>query len=104
MPESDVVFVCCELSRGGFSSERVFRLKTIGDKEFVGSAPIQYCQTKARAPLKPAEPEEGKSVPGFVAARVIRENGDDTVWLSFPDGSVAQVSKELIQQQIRDKK
>jgi hypothetical protein len=28
---------------------------------------------------------------------VIRENGDENVWITFPDGSVAQVSKELIE-------
>jgi len=96
IPESDLVFVRCELSRSGFSSERVFRLIAAGEKEFVGSAPVQYCRTKAEKLLKPDEPQEGKRIPGWVAARVIRKNGDGSRWLSFPDGSIAQVPEGLI--------
>jgi hypothetical protein len=101
MPESDLVFIRCQLSRGGFSSERVFRLDLGKDdqgkgKVFLGSAPVQYCQTEAGKPLKPDEPPPGKRIPGQVAARIVRENQDQTVWLSFPDGSVTQVPVPLL--------
>lgn len=100
MPESDVVFVECQLSRSGFSSERVFRLETTTPgEEFIGTAPVQYCRTKAKKLLSPDEPEERKPIKGLVEARVIRKEPDSSVWLYFPDGSVAQVSEKLLSEQ-----
>jgi hypothetical protein len=101
MPESDLVYVPCEISRGGFSSERVFRvdLGTNADgsrKTFLGSAPLPYCRTSSGKPLGPDEPPPGKRIPGFVAARVIRKE-NETAWLSFPDGSVAQVPEKIVE-------
>jgi hypothetical protein len=96
MPMSDPVYVRCQLSRGGFSSERVFRLTAAGGEEFVGSAPLPYCQTAGGKPLTPEQPPEGVRMHGRVAARVIRRDSDGSAWLSFPDGSVAQVWEELV--------
>jgi hypothetical protein len=96
MPTGELVYVRCHFTRGGFSSERVFRLTTARDEEFVGSAPLKYCQTAGGQPLSPEQPAEGARVAGRVAARVIRSEPDGSAWLSFPDGSVAQVSEESV--------
>jgi hypothetical protein len=91
MSTNDLVYVRCQLSRGGFSSERVFRLASLREEEFVGSAPLKYCQTATGEPLDADQPPEGSRLPGRVAARIIRKDGEGGVWLSFPDGSIAQV-------------
>lgn len=89
------VAVTCQLSRGGFSEDRVFRVQLAGDKTHTGVAPRRYCLTAQGQRLKPEQPAEGKRLSGRVEAVVVREE-DDGVLLYFPDGSVAVVDRSLI--------
>jgi hypothetical protein len=90
-----MVLIQCELSRGGFSSERVFRIEAADGGTLVGVADLSYCYDRAGERLKPDQPAAGKRVHGLVSARVIREEGD-AVLLSVPDGSVASVLRGVI--------
>jgi hypothetical protein len=97
MAPGDLVLVRCELARGGFSSERVFRVKTLAGGTLAGVADLEYCFTAEKERLGADDPPAGKTVRGFVAARVIRpENG--SFLISVPDGSVASVQGNTLVQ------
>jgi hypothetical protein len=96
MSVNELVYVVCQLSRSGFPSERIFRVATVEGKEYIGSAPLKYCRTSKGEPLSSEKPGEGKREEGQVAARIIRINSGGSLWLSFPDGNIAQVSEGTV--------
>ncbi len=96
MPKIDEIGLHCLLSRGGFFSERVFRVPLADGKEqHVGATPAEYCFTPEGQPLALDKVEKGASVPGIVAARIVsQENG--TLWVSVPDGEVIPVGTDVV--------
>ena len=86
-----LIAIRCRISRGGFSSERVFRVTTPEKVEHVGAAPVEYFfdENQQGLPLEP--PPRGVSLPGLVAARVVEQN-HNTVLVSVPSGEVLRVA------------
>jgi len=94
MDRGSLILVRCEISRGGFPSEKVFRLTQSDGTVHIGAAPAGYFFTTAKKRFKPGEPaERGEWVPGFLAARVIQES-DGTLLVSVPLADVLSVKKE----------
>ena len=96
MPFAETFALRCQLSRGGFSSERVFRVRAVNGAQFIGVAPPEYCFTEQGKPIGPDEPAPGTSMPGLVTARKVRTAADGTLLVSVPDGSVVSVRPELL--------
>src|SRR5438034_7247352 len=95
-PES-LVAVRCRISRGGFSSERVFRVTVANGEEYIGAAPVDYFFDESKGPLPPEQPRErGSSVPGFVAGRVIEREPNGICVVSVPSGEVLRVGVDEI--------
>ncbi len=85
-----LVAVRCRISRGGFSSERVFRVTVAGGVEHVGAAPVEYFFDEQQRRLPPDQPPRGVTLQGFVAARVV-EQTNGTILVSVPSGEVLRV-------------
>lgn len=93
MPDANAIH--CQLSRGGFSGERVFRLDTAGN-EYVGAAPRHYCYTRQGKPLPDDQPAAGKAVAGLVLAQILRRD-DGTLLVYLPDGAVVSVRADQVE-------
>jgi hypothetical protein len=93
MPDMVEMAVHCQLSRGGFSSQRVFRVKTADNQTIAGVADLDYCYAEDTTPLDADQPPEGKRVAGLVAARIVAEEDKDKVLISVPDGKVLAVRR-----------
>jgi hypothetical protein len=84
----------CTISRGGFSDERVFEFDTDGGK-YRGVASRRHMWTLDRRPIEGGEPPIGKTMDGYVAARIIEtEGGRATV--SIPSGDVVTLPLEQL--------
>ncbi len=62
--------VPCKISRGVFSTERLFELKKI---KYSGFAPRHWCWNQEGHLLGKMEAADEKSVDGYVAARVVEK-------------------------------
>jgi hypothetical protein len=92
-----LVAVRCRISRGGFSSERVFRVLVDGGVEHVGAAPVEYFFDEQQRRLSSDQPQRGVTLLGFVAARVV-EQTNGAVFVSAPSGEVLRVgAAEIIE-------
>jgi len=83
----------CTLSMGGFSDERVFRIKLDDGETHIGACSRRYCYTRQLRPVGRTEPERGKQMEGLVAARLLRELEDAQLLFSVPDGEVVVVDR-----------
>jgi hypothetical protein len=93
MGKEQVVFVKCQLMRGGFPSQCIFVIESPGGR-LRGAAPIQYCYDGSRKRLK-SELALGEEVGGFVTGiEIHRESGIVRVYL--PDGELYEVSTDAI--------
>lgn len=84
----------CTLAPGGFTNERVFRVKLSTGSEHVGAISSIHCWTKTgdvRGPSIAAE----QSIEGRIAARVLLKSSD-TVHVSVPDGEVIEVPADQL--------
>jgi hypothetical protein len=85
-----LVAVRCRISRGGFSSERVFRVDIAGGVEHVAAGPVEYFFDENQQHLQGDQPPRGVTRAGYVTARVV-EQKNDTVLVSVPSGEVLWV-------------
>jgi hypothetical protein len=85
----------CDISRGGFSDERVFRI-SIGDHEYTGVASRQYFWTEAGEDLQEGEPPAGQVIAGLIATKIIEVQDDNRVLVSVPDGEVITVPVDAL--------
>jgi len=93
MDSDSLILVRCLISRGGFSSEKVFRVKLADGTEHIGAAPARYYFTVAGQPMAPDQPPQRlDQVEGFLTGRIIAEEGDD-ILVSVPLGEVLRVKK-----------
>jgi hypothetical protein len=73
LPANSRLIVRCRISRGGFSSERVFRVTLANKEQHIGAAPVEYFLTEKQSRLAPDQaPERGIQIKGFIEARLIR--------------------------------
>jgi hypothetical protein len=86
----------CSIQRGAFSDERIVSIPNPGGEAYVGIASRQYCWKENDTPLGETEPNEGETIEGKVAARVIKANGSGKVLVSIPDGEVIAVRPEQL--------
>jgi hypothetical protein len=89
--------VKCRVSRGGFSSERVFRVRLANGAEHVGAAPVDYFLTEQGERLSPDEPgQRGTQVAGWLVGRLVREEPGGNALVSVPSGEVLLLPGEAI--------
>jgi hypothetical protein len=97
MSSDQLIRLPCKITRGGFPSERVFRLLLADGSVHVGAAPIEYLFTADRTRLGPDVPtQKGVSIPGFVTARIVAVGPAETVLVSVPSGEVLRVNADAI--------
>jgi hypothetical protein len=85
--------IACMIERGGFTSERIFRLRLANGDELAGSAFVDHVLDENRRPLDNETSEYGQPMPGFVKCRMIREQ-DGGVLVEVPSADVIPVSAE----------
>jgi hypothetical protein len=88
MARDAAIALFCRINAGGFSGERLVQLTRADGTEQKALAPRHYCWTRDGRPLKPDEPELGRSIDGLVAARRLRDLPDGHVVVTTPDGEV----------------
>jgi hypothetical protein len=91
-----LVAVNCAISRGGFSSERVFRITLADGEEHVGAAPVQYFFDETATRLSPDKPLRGETLLGLVTGRVVDTEGQDVYLVSVPSGEVLRVNSNIV--------
>ena len=95
MAVEELVAVECKISRGGFSSERQFRI-ALSEGEHIGLAPVEYCYTRQGEPLGGQAPSRATPLDGLVAARVLEQDAAGKVLIYLPDGEVVSIDAALI--------
>jgi hypothetical protein len=93
--ERNMVAVECEISRGAFSGERVFRVSLPNRGEHIGAASVNYFRKDDDSGLASDEPRPGEQVKGRVAARIVQKMGD-RVLVYLPDGEVVHLKPNQI--------
>ena len=83
--------IACEISRGGFSDERVFKILA-GETRHSGVASRRHMWCSEGNPIEEGEPPLGETIRGFVAARVLKLLGNEVAIVSVPDGEVLKIS------------
>jgi hypothetical protein len=84
-------FIACKITRGGFSSERVFEIDVSG-RAVVGMAHVDFVRKDDGSPIGD-EPPPGATIEGYVQCRVIKRTGDDVVLVELPSGELVPVSE-----------
>lgn len=82
--------IACTISRGGFSDERIFRLNA-GGVDHEGLASRRHMWKADGSPIQEGEPPLGRTIKGFVAARLLELVDASTALVSLPDGETAKV-------------
>lgn len=95
MPAYPTVLIPARISRGGFASERTYRIETPDGKGCVGLAPWAYTFTAPNQRIE-EEPADGETINGFVQARVINGDPDGPAKVWLPDGEVCFVVRSLL--------
>ncbi|MCP4701520.1 MAG: hypothetical protein GY862_32385 [Gammaproteobacteria bacterium] len=91
----DPVLFPCEISRGAFSSERIFKLNLQGGESYNSLADYHYCMDSNRKALSKDYPAEDKSINGYIQAYLLPKQEGST-YISIPDGEVIPVSEDEI--------
>jgi hypothetical protein len=96
MKSGSLVAIKCTISRGGFSSERIFQITLTSGVDHVGAAPVEYFLGLDLQRLAPSDPARGADIEGFVTGR-LSENEDGNCLVSVPSGDVLSVPESDIQ-------
>ena len=91
----ETVLVTCQLTRSGFSSERIFRIDQADQAEHIGAAPVHYCWTEEGKRLNENSPAKGKRISGLVQPYVI-SNGGLKARIETPDGENIEVDTSAV--------
>ena len=96
MQMSQPIALNCRITRGGFSDERLFRVRQSSGEDYLGIASRRYCWGPNDRLLGENDPpSDERWIEGKVAARVIGVRGDD-VHVSVPDGEVITVRRDQL--------
>jgi hypothetical protein len=95
MSENDLIALPCTLSKGFFSSERVFEVQLANGESYMNFAPRHFCWNAAGKLLGENEALDQDEA-GFVAARINYELSGDQLAVEVPDGTVLAVRKSQI--------
>jgi hypothetical protein len=95
MASNGLILVRCRISRGGFSSEKVFRVTLNDGTEHIGAAPAGYFFLQNKRQLPPDQPSRrGEQIAGFLTARIVAEEADDVLLVSVPLDEVLRLKRE----------
>jgi hypothetical protein len=86
----------CNISRGGFASERSISVIDVEGNQVVGIADVQYLQDQNGDSLPDGEPPEGQEIRGFVACRVLRKMSNNSLMIDLPGAGVAVVPADRV--------
>lgn len=86
------VAVSCVISRGAFSDERIFEIRTATGEPYCGVASKSYCWTPDGRPL---QLDNGHAVPGIVAARLLKKENAAAL-VSVPGGDFIQIALDMV--------
>ena len=89
-----LVLVCCKISRGAFSSERIFKFNLKNGKQYTGVADYRHCMDKNKNILSKEYPYEDQIIEGYIQAYTVSSKLCNV--LSIPDGEVVIVNAENI--------
>ena len=78
----------CKISRGVFSTERMFALKKI---PYCGFAPRHWCWNTGGCLLGKTEAADEVAVDGYVAARIVEKLKGGKVRVSIPNGELIEI-------------
>jgi hypothetical protein len=95
MSERVLVAIPCKLSRGFFSSERLFEVVLANGEVYTSITPRHFCWNATGKPLREAEGME-KDIAGLVAARVVEPLDGGQTAVEVPDGKVLAVNERDI--------
>src|SRR4051812_41972460 len=86
MPSTEHFYLPCKISRGGFSSEYIFRVSLASGGEHAGAAPVTYFFDKSFKPLGLNAVARGETVDGLIAARPLGkgQGQEGTALVSVP--------------------
>ena len=90
------IALSCTIRAGGFSGERIVQVRLADGTEYQGLAPEHYCWDKDRHALALDQPAPGESMPGFVAARRLKNWPSGKTVVTTPDGEVFAVANDII--------
>jgi hypothetical protein len=95
MSEPYLIALPCTLSRGFFSSERVFEVELANGEFYMSISPRHFCWNAAGKLVGEKEATD-QDVNGFVAARVAYQIDESQVAVEVPDGKVIAVRREQV--------
>lgn len=90
MTTQNTAQVHCQISRGGFSGERVVRLATLEGAEYAGVVSSYHCFRASGERLTDAEPASGERLDGRVEALLLRKGGPKAM-VELPNGEAVWV-------------
>src|SRR5262245_53249765 len=101
MLQYHTVYVKCQFSKGGFPTERLFRIDPQNGRKIISElVPSHDCfDLRMRSLSDKPEPPQGKMLQGFLEALLIRENADGTVQLDLPNGIAIDVPPALLKEE-----
>jgi len=90
----------CKISRGAFSSERVFEFDLQNGEQYMSVADRHYCMDYNKKTLPKETPDENQCIEGYIQAYELSSNGDAT-YITIPDGEVVPVNaKDIIEKAV----
>jgi hypothetical protein len=93
---SQFVALDCKITRGGFSDERIFKLRRHDGTEYTGIASRRYCWGPDDRLLAADEPPSADEwIKGKVAARILSADGREAD-VSVPDGEAITVNVDQL--------
>lgn len=84
-------FIPCIIERGGFSSERTFRIALPNGSELVGTADVEYLTDEDGNAIPDGQPEPGRPIRGRVQYRRLRSTHDGEVLIEVPSSDVVRL-------------
>lgn len=94
--ERRLVALSCTVAPGGFSGERVFKVKLADGNSYCSLAPRQFCWNSRGEIVAEDEPET--EVDGMIAARIVESIDGDQEIVEVPDGEVIAVDKSEVKE------
>lgn len=92
------VWVKCEFSRGGFPTERIFRIKSPQGGIYRGVAPSGYCYGTDKKALGDAAFDKDR-VPGRLPGIAYGTGAGGTTRVQLPDGEIYDLGDDVIEAQ-----
>jgi hypothetical protein len=90
------LMVACQIGRSVFPDECIYYLILADGDDQIGTTSREYCYTRAGQRLAVDQPLSGKALGGWVAAKLIRLEEDNSLLVSLPDGAEVWITKDQV--------